>query len=145
MQRSDRRMQNRVRSHRNKPNSSLHRKTNTSTSAYRGASQSGYSLFLRKVSSDAGNDSLTFTQTLTVSAQFNLTKNWKISGSTSYDFINKEFPTANLQIYRDLHCWEMSINWVPFGIRQGYYFVLRVKASVLQDLKIPKRQDWNAY
>jgi lipopolysaccharide assembly outer membrane protein LptD (OstA) len=104
-----------------------------------------YNLFLRKVNTLSGNDSVTFTQTLGITASFNLTKNWRISGSTSYDFINHEFPTAALQIYRDLHCWEMSMQWVPFGIRPSYSFILRVKASVLQDLKIPKSKGWNEF
>ncbi|MEO6167635.1 MAG: putative LPS assembly protein LptD [Chitinophagales bacterium] len=104
-----------------------------------------YSLFLQSVNSDAGDDSLTFTQTLNINAGLNLTKNWKITASTSYDFVNHEFPTASLGIYRDLHCWEMSIQWIPFGIRPSYSFVLRVKASVLQDLKLPKRSDWNEF
>ncbi len=104
-----------------------------------------YSLFLQSVNSEAGDDSLTFTQTLNISGGLNLTKNWKLTASTSYDFVNREFPTATLGIYRDLHCWEMSIQWVPFGIRPSYSFVLRVKASVLQDLKLPKRSDWNEF
>jgi lipopolysaccharide assembly outer membrane protein LptD (OstA) len=105
----------------------------------------GYSLFIQKINTATGNDSVTFTQTLTISGGFNLTKNWKINGSTSYDFVHHTFPSASLSIYRDLHCWEMSIQWIPFGIRPSYSFVLRVKASVLQDLKLPKKSDWYSY
>ncbi len=104
-----------------------------------------YSLFLQSINTAEGNDSLTFNQTLNISGGLNLTKNWKLTMSTSYDFVNHKFPTASLGIYRDLHCWEMSIQWVPFGIRPSYSFVLRVKASVLQDLKLPKRSDWNEF
>ncbi|MBK9732864.1 MAG: LPS-assembly protein LptD [Chitinophagaceae bacterium] len=104
-----------------------------------------YSLFLQTVNSETGNDSLTFNQTLNISGGLNLTEKWKLTASTSYDFVNHQFPTASLGIYRDLHCWEMSIQWVPFGIRPSYSFVLRVKASVLQDLKLPKRSDWNEF
>lgn len=104
-----------------------------------------YSLFLQTVKTTAGNDSLTYNQTMNISGGLNLTKNWKLTASTSYDFVNQKFPTAALGIYRDLHCWEMSIQWVPFGIRPSYSFVLRVKASVLQDLKLPKRSDWNEF
>jgi lipopolysaccharide assembly outer membrane protein LptD (OstA) len=104
-----------------------------------------YSLFLQRVNTISNEDSITFTQTLNIRAGFNLSKNWRINGSTSFDFVNREFPTASLEIYRDLHCWEMSLQWVPFGIRPSYSFVLRVKASVLQDLKIPKRNNWNQF
>jgi hypothetical protein len=105
----------------------------------------GYSLALQKRNVSAGNDTLTYTQTLSINAGLNLTKNWKITASTTYDFVHNQFPTAQLSIYRDLHCWEMSIQWVPFGYAAGYSFVLRVKAQVLQDLKIPKKNNWNEY
>jgi lipopolysaccharide assembly outer membrane protein LptD (OstA) len=105
----------------------------------------GYSLFLRKVNDSEGQDSTTFTQTLRVNGSFNLTPKWRVSGSTSYDFVNREFPTAYVEIFRDLHCWEMSMSWIPFGIRQSYQFTIRVKAGVLQDLKLSKQSDWYDY
>jgi lipopolysaccharide assembly outer membrane protein LptD (OstA) len=105
----------------------------------------GYNLFIRKVNSSAGIDSTVFTQTLSLNLSFSLTPNWRVSGSTSYDFVNNEFPTAYVEIYRDLHCWEMSMQWIPFGIRQSYQFAIRVKAGVLQDLKLHKSSDWYSY
>ncbi|MEO5673533.1 MAG: putative LPS assembly protein LptD [Chitinophagales bacterium] len=105
----------------------------------------GYSLFISRVRSTAGTDSTAFSQTLTFSGSFNLTQNWRITGQTSFDFVQQEFPSAFLEIYRDLHCWELSMQWIPFGIRQSYTFTLRVKASVLQDLKLHKQQGWNEY
>ncbi|MNI72077.1 hypothetical protein D3C85_1450430 [compost metagenome] len=46
----------------------------------------------------------------------------------------------NLAIYRDLHCWDMSVNWVPYGAYKSYSVTIKVKASILQDLKLSKRQ-----
>ena len=58
----------------------------------------------------------------------------------------KEQPRyTSLNIYRDLHCWEMLVKWIPFGYRQSYNFTIRVKASVLQDLKWEKKKDWYDY
>lgn len=105
----------------------------------------GYNLNISKVKSIHGSDSTLFTQTLAISGSLNITRNWRISGSTSYDFVHHEFPTASIQIYRDLHCWELSMDWIPFGIRQSYTFTLRVKAGVLQDLKLHKQQGWYQY
>ncbi|HYV94426.1 MAG TPA: putative LPS assembly protein LptD [Chitinophagales bacterium] len=105
----------------------------------------GYSLFITKVRGITGNDSTAFTQTINFNGSFNLTRNWRITGQTSFDFVHHEFPTAFIQINRDLHCWELSMSWIPFGIRQSYTFTLRVKASVLQDLKLHKQQGWNEY
>ncbi len=71
----------------------------------------------------------------------NLTPNLKIQGRTGYDFIRKELATTSISIYRDLHCWEMSFQWIPFGRYQSYQFQLRVKSGHLRDilrLNLPK-------
>jgi hypothetical protein len=45
-------------------------------------------------------------------------------------------------VFRDLHCWAMHMQAVPFGPRKSYNFTLNVKAAVLQDLKIMRRRDF---
>ena len=80
--------------------------------------------------------------TLTVRGDVNLTPKWKIGFSSGYDFINKDYTYTSIDFYRDLHCWEMRMNWVPFGYRQGWNFTIAVKASMLQDLKYEIRNDF---
>lgn len=80
--------------------------------------------------------------TLTIRGDVNLTPNWKIGFSSGYDFINKDYTYTSIDFYRDLHCWEMRMNWVPFGYRQGWNFTIAVKASMLQDLKYEIRNDF---
>ena len=81
-------------------------------------------------------------QTLNISGEFNITKKWKIGFTTGYDFQQKDFSYTSIDIYRDLHCWEMRFNWIPFGYRRGFSFTINVKASVLQDLKWNKKKDF---
>jgi hypothetical protein len=83
-----------------------------------------------------------YIQTLSFSGDFNLTKKWKIGFHSGYDFELKDFSYTSLDIYRDLHCWEMRFNWIPFGFRQSWSFTINVKASVLKDLKWDKRKDF---
>jgi len=73
---------------------------------------------------------------------FNITKKWKIGFTTGYDFVAKTLSYTSLDIYRDLHCWEMRFNWIPFGYRKGWSFTINIKASVLQDVKIPLKKDF---
>ncbi|MBP3253408.1 MAG: LPS-assembly protein LptD [Bacteroidales bacterium] len=80
--------------------------------------------------------------TLSATGNVNVTDNWKIGYRTGYDFINKDFTYTSIDFYRDLHCWEMRFNWVPFGLRTGWNFTISVKASMLQDLKYEKRNDF---
>ncbi len=85
------------------------------------------------------------TQSLNFSGDFSLTKKWKISVSSGYDFISKKPTLTSINVYRDLHCWEMRFNWVPFGFRQSFSLDINVKSSVLKDLKLSRRKDWYDY
>ena len=78
-------------------------------------------------------------QTLNFSGDFSLTQRWKVGFNSGYDFEQKDLSYTSVDIYRDLHCWEMSFHWIPFGIRQSYLFTIRVKSALLQDLKLTRR------
>jgi hypothetical protein len=81
------------------------------------------------------------TQTLNFNGDLQLTPAWKVNYNSGYDFEQKDFSYTSLGIVRNLHCWEMSLNWVPFGFQQNYFFQINVKSSVLQDLKLTKKDD----
>ena len=81
-------------------------------------------------------------QSLTFSGNLKISKNWKIGFRSGYDFDEKELTYSSLDIYRDLHCWEMLFNWIPLGYHQSYTLTIRVKASELRDLKYEKKKDW---
>ena len=63
--------------------------------------------------------------------------------TSGYDFKGKAITMTNLGMKRDLHCWEMNFNWVPIGYMKGWNFTIRVKASVLGDLKYDRRKDFH--
>jgi hypothetical protein len=84
-------------------------------------------------------------QTARFSGDLSVTKNWKISVSSGFDFETKKLSLTSVDIYRDLHCWEMSFNWIPFGFRQSYSVNINVKSSVLRDLKLTRRRQWQDY
>ena len=81
-------------------------------------------------------------QTLTVNGDVSLSKSWKVSFSTGWDFTNHGLSYTSLNIYRDLHCWEMRFNWIPIGNYKSWNFTINVKAQALQDLKITKKKDF---
>jgi hypothetical protein len=82
----------------------------------------------------------TVVQALQGSGDLSVSEKWKITYSTGYDFRAKQFTQTNLGISRELHCWQMNLNWVPFGRFTSYNFTIAVKASVLQDLKLERRK-----
>lgn len=79
---------------------------------------------------------------LNFNGDISLTEKWKIAINTGYDFVRKDFSFTSVDIFRDLHCWEMRFNWIPFGFRQSYNFSINVKSSMLQDLKLNRRRQW---
>lgn len=84
----------------------------------------------------------TITQTLNFSGDLSLTDKWKIGATSGWDFESKDFTYTSLNINRDLHCWELAINWIPYGPRQSYNLTINVKSAVLQDLKLNRRRDY---
>lgn len=82
-------------------------------------------------------------QNVTMNGNVTLTKNFAINYSTGYDFRSKEITMTRIGISRDLHCWEMSFNWIPTGYLKSWDFTIRVKASVLKDLKYERRKDYH--
>lgn len=87
---------------------------------------------------------MAFTHNLSLSGSLELTKNWKITANSTYDFKFKEFTYTSINVNRSLHCWSMSGSIVPFGAYKSYSFHIGVNASMLADLKYDKRSEYNS-
>ncbi|GMT45040.1 MAG: hypothetical protein IEMM0006_0872 [bacterium] len=81
-------------------------------------------------------------QTLGFSGQVNITPNWKFTFRSGWDFTNKQLSYTSVNLYRNLHCWEMRFSWIPIGPRKSWNFTINVKASILKDLKLTKKKDF---
>lgn len=81
-------------------------------------------------------------ETIDLNGNFKVTENWKVEFRSGYDPDRKEMTYTEINIYRDLDCWEMSFNWVPFGQRRRYSFQIRLSSPLLNDLKLQKREQW---
>lgn len=81
-------------------------------------------------------------QQLVFFGDINITPKWKVGFNSGYDITNKKATSTMLNFYRDLHCWEMSFNLVPFGLYRSYTFTLNAKGRMLQSLKLNRRRDW---
>lgn len=78
------------------------------------------------------------TQTLQFNGSVNLTPKWGATFRGGIDLMESELTAPSIMITRDLHCWQMSFDWVPIGPRKSWSFNINVKSSVLQDLKYRK-------
>ncbi len=100
-----------------------------------------YSKNFKKTLTDAEKKNQ-MTMALSLSGDFSITPKWKIQVTSGYDFANKKMSTTSVNIYRDLHCWEIKLNWIPFGQQQSYQITIQPKAGLLQDLKITRTRSW---
>jgi hypothetical protein len=79
---------------------------------------------------------------LTFNGSINLTPGWKIRMRSSYDFELQQLGYTSMDIVRDLHCWQIDLNVIPFGDRKSFRVNIKVKQGFLQDLKLTKNNRW---
>jgi len=102
-----------------------------------------YTLSVQKTpSAYKEQDTLILRQNAMFGGDVNITSRWKLAISSGYDFSTKQLQFTSIDIYRDLHCFEMHIQAFPFGERKSYNFTLNAKASVLQDLRLLRRRSY---
>lgn len=77
---------------------------------------------------------------ITVSGSIKLTPDFRFSTSLNYDFSNANLVYPSLNVYRDLHCWQISGFWVPAGALRSYNVTIAAKSTLLQDLKLTRNR-----
>ena len=80
------------------------------------------------------------TQTIGFNGSLNVTPKTGITFQGGYDIKANKLTTSSVSITRDLHCWQMSFSWIPFGYHRSWSFNIGVKAASLSDLKYDKSQ-----
>lgn len=83
-----------------------------------------------------------FNQTINTTANLKLNNKWKIGARFDYDIQERELSYWSMNFHRDLHCWEMSFNFVPFGTYQSYMFRINIKSSIFQGLEWKRQNSW---
>ncbi|MBK5278643.1 MAG: LPS-assembly protein LptD [Bacteroidia bacterium] len=82
------------------------------------------------------------TQALTFSGDLSLSEKWKVVFNSGIDLEKKKVTQTSISLNRDLHCWQFSLNWVPFGTFQSYSFSIGIKSALLQDLKLDRNRSF---
>lgn len=102
--------------------------------------RAGYTMRLqRNWRQDLQADTTILSQNLTFNGDVTLFEDWRLTVGSGYDFTAGEFTNTQVNLRWDLHCWEFTARWVPFGIQQSLQLRLAVKASMLRDVKVEKR------
>lgn len=104
------------------------------------SARAGYTMRLqRNWRSDLQADTLILSQNLTFNGDVTLFEDWRVTIGTGYDFAAKDFTNTQINVLWDLHCWEFSARWIPFGFQKSLQLRLAVKAAMLRDVKVEKR------
>jgi hypothetical protein len=77
-------------------------------------------------------------QNLSLNGNLTLTSKWRINGSATFDLTTMKLQNTNWNITRDLHCWNMSLGFTPFGNYKYYSFRISVNSSLFQGLEYKK-------
>lgn len=84
------------------------------------------------------------THNVGIRGTISLTSKWNLSAGMSYDFNQDEVTYSTISVSRNLHCWNMSANIVPFGIYKSYNFIIQVSSDIFADaLKYEQRSDYS--
>ena len=76
----------------------------------------------------------TYTQTLGITGNIKLTPQLSMNGNTGLDIMAGKITTSQISATYDLHCFNISVQWVPFGKWQTWSFRIAANASALADL-----------
>ncbi|MDO9554579.1 putative LPS assembly protein LptD [Rhodonellum sp.] len=98
----------------------------------------GYNISYNRQSTGVSN----ITQAINMSGDLSLSEKWKINFNAGFDFSTAQITQTMIGIARDLHCWQMNVNWIPFGRFTSYNVDIRVKSAILQDLKVSRRRSF---
>ena len=75
-----------------------------------------------------------YTQTLGVSGNIKLTPKMNLNATTGFDLMAMKMTTTQFSFRYDLHCFNISVSWVPSGMYQSYSFLISANAAALADL-----------
>jgi lipopolysaccharide assembly outer membrane protein LptD (OstA) len=76
---------------------------------------------------------------MNLAARLEITKNWRIQYTANFNLMEKVINYQSFNIYRDLHCWEMSFSWGPNPQGYSYFsFEIHLKEPALRDIKLTK-------
>lgn len=78
--------------------------------------------------------------TLSIMADLSLTPNWKIGATTFIDATAGRIANTRIDLYRNIHCWNVSFNWTPIGTNKSFLISLRGNGAALSNARVNVRK-----
>jgi lipopolysaccharide assembly outer membrane protein LptD (OstA) len=100
-----------------------------------------FDLNITKGNSDNPDSLILSAAALRFDFDVNVTKNWKLNITSGYNFAQKDFIYTQLNVIRNLHCWELRFQYTAYPVQfRSYNIQINVKSAVLQELKLSRKQ-----
>lgn len=80
------------------------------------------------------------TNTLRLSGDLSFTENWKVASNLLLDVESGKITNFNINMFRNIHCWNVSFNWTPIGTNKNFIISLRGTAAALQNVNLNIRR-----
>ena len=91
-------------------------------------------LSVRRSANPLGTEATTVAELAVNQFNARLTPNWSVTGSTGLDLTTLQPTQTRFGLRRDLHCWELAVNWQPIGVVKTFGVSLYVKGGLLRDI-----------
>lgn len=75
-----------------------------------------------------------YTQTVSLSGNLKLTPKMALTANSGFDLMAMKITTTQFSATYDLHCFNISVSWVPTGTWKSYSFRIAANASTLADV-----------
>ena len=86
-----------------------------------------YTLYVGNVWDDSQQqDTLALTHSVSVNGKMKVLKKWTLDFQSGYDLVLKEFTPTQFDLHWDLHCWELTFNCIPIGVRKSFALKLNI-------------------
>jgi len=86
-----------------------------------------------------------FNSNISVNGSFSLSPKWMFTANGYYDLSTNKIQMFQMNISRDMHCWQMSIGVVPVGLYRSFNINIQPKSSILQDLKVNRTRTFSEF
>ena len=86
-----------------------------------------------------------FNSNININGSFSLSPKWMFTANGYYDFSTNKIQMFQMNISRDMHCWQMSIGVTPIGLYRYFNINISPKSSILQDLRINRTRTFTNF
>lgn len=80
------------------------------------------------------------THTISINGDISITKRWKVATTAYYDISSTTLTNLRVDLTRDMHCWRMSVNWIPIGFNKSFMVTIMGTSKLFSSVRYSLRR-----